>query len=338
MRSAHVVSRWRPLSRAVPLAVLLVMPTGCARLLRPKPVHPETSVQDARVRNLEWALGGTRLLVDGRWLLDPATGAFSPLPYATRQAHENGGYLEFQTALSPTGVHIVVSDGETLRQGPVSGPLEPSLDLPSFPSSGDAASLQSAVFWLSEDRLGVYQADVNTGGGPWCSVLDLRQQEGWRRVSECPPSGFLHLGSVHSGPEGWLVLFSGGEGVPGVDVARYAPEGATESVTHALGFNLYPGEPLNAQFALEGVRLHLATPCVLERSEPSPCAELEAQAPWHLYSWSGPGDSPLVPRHELTPDSVPHPSGERWAWPEAGRICVAGSSSPTACFPLPGPR
>jgi hypothetical protein len=166
---------------------------------------------------------------------------------------------------------------------------------------------------------------VVSGGGVKGLVLTYR-----------PPTSRLTPWPL-SGVQGWLALFSAGEGVPGMDLERYSPDGEGHEA-EALSFNLYPDGLMNAQFATDAVRLHLATPCILERSQPPPCEEVEVNAPWHLYSWPGPGGRLVSQRHDLPPYSMPHPSGSRWAWPEAGRICIEGTSSPAACFPLPRQR
>ncbi len=340
LKSDRSMPRWRPSFRAISLAVFLLMPGACTRLLRQEPARwaesPDEALGAEELPELHWVLGGTRLMVGGRWLLDPATGSFSSLPYETRRPLEGGGTLVLQTALSPSGDRIAVSDGQTLRQGPVTGPLEPPLPLPSLPAlqdGGAPSQPRSALFWASEHQLVVYQVDVATGEGPWCSLLDVRQG-GWRRVQGCPSASFHQVWHVLSGVQGWLVLFSAGEGVPGMNLEHYSPDGK-EHEAEALPIELHPDGHMNAQFATDAVRLHLATPCVLERSQPPPCEEVEVNAPWRLYSWSGPGSRLVSRRHDLPPYSMPHPSGSRWAWPEARRICLAGTSSPAACFPLP---
>jgi len=197
----------------------------------------------------------------------------------------------------------------------------------------DSLDLRSALFWASEHQLVVYQVDVSTGEGPWCALLDVRQG-GWRPVQGCPSASFHQVWHVLSGVQGWLVLFSAGEGVPGMKLERYSPDGE-EHEAEPPSFEPHPDGPIHARFATDAVRLHLATPCVLERSQPPPCEEVEVNAPWRLYSWPGPGGRLESRRDDLPPYSMPHPSGSRWAWPEARRICIAGTSSPAACFPLP---
>lgn len=316
--------------RAGPSAPSTTQPsTPAIPLVAPPPVSPD------ELRELRWVLGGSRLLVAGRWLLDSAKGEFTPLPYSTRQPLEEGGTLVLQVALSPAGERIALSDGQTLRLGPVAGPLEPPMELPTLlppQESGREPAPRSALFWLSEQQLALHQVDRETGEEPRCALLE----PGTRRWSKLPDCLSSHeVWSVESGPGGWLAVYSGAEGAPGLDLLHYTP-GRQPSARKVLSWNLYPDGDVRVQFATEGMRLYLATPCALERRESPPCERVETESSWRLYEWEGPGGGLALRRKDLPPNAVPHPSGTRWAWPDGQLVCIGDAASPARCFTPPG--
>jgi hypothetical protein len=275
-------------------------------------------------------------MLAGRWLLDPATGSFTPLPYSTVELAEGGGRLVLQTALSPSGESIALSDGKMLRRGAVGGPLEAPLAIPALlPSAGGGQErpLRSTLFWLSERLLGLYQVDLDAGEGPRCAVLSSGGHA-WSALADCPAGSFFQLWSVESGPQGWLALTSGAEGGAAMNLVRHVPD-RKPSFEQEFSISLGPDGELHTRFALHPVRLYLTTPCVLEREQPPPCEDVDRDAAWRLYAWEGPGSRPVLKRQDLPPGAMPHPSGDRWAWPEQRRLCVGGTSGKVECFSVP---
>ena len=121
-----------------------------------------------------------------------------------------------------------------------------------------------------------------------------------------------------------------------MNMEQYPPEQDSHK-GDPLSLDLYPDGLVNAQFAMDETRLYLSTPCMLERQQPRPCEEIDPHSPWRLYAWSDTEGRLVLQRQDLPPYSTAHPSGTLWAWPEAIRICVAGTANPTKCFPLPDP-
>jgi len=305
----------------------------------PQPAPPpeaKPSADGEAFQEPHWVLGGARLMVAGRWLLNPATGDFTLLPYSTLQPMNGGGPLVLQTAFSPRGERIAVSDGQTVRQGPVSGPLEPPLEIPSFlPPSGSnhERQLRNAFFWLSEQQLGLYQMDLETAEEARCALLEAGSDR-WSVIPTCPSASFFQVWTVESGPQGWLALSSGAEGTTGLSLVRYVAS-HPPSFAEPLSFSFSPEGEFHAQFATNAVRLHLTTPCVLEREQTRLCEGVDTQGPWRLYTWEGPGSRPTLRRQDLPSRAVPHPSGTRWAWQESKRLCVGELSGTVTCFTPP---
>ena len=310
-------------------------PADAAAPAQPSSTPSETG-SSADGGELRWVLGGSRLLADGKWLLDPATNRFTALPYSTVEPIEGGGTLLLQTALSPAGESIVVSDGKMLRRGPVEGPLEEPQALPALLPSGAGGPgrpLRSTLFWFSERLLGLYQVDLDAGEGPRCAVLATGAQQ-WSALADCPPGSFFQLWSAESGPQGWLMLASGAEGGAAMNLVRHAPE-RKPAFEEEFSFSLGPDGEMHAQFAPDAVRLYLTTPCILERAQPPPCEDVDREGKWRLYAWEGPRSRLALKRQDLPPGAVPHPSGARWAWPEQRRVCVGDTSGKVACSSLP---
>ncbi|HVG57007.1 MAG TPA: hypothetical protein VNA24_00525, partial [Hyalangium sp.] len=300
------------------------------------PSETGSSTDGEEIRELHWVLGGSRLMANGKWLLDPTTGRFTALPYSTVESVEGGGTLLLQTALSPAGESIAVSDGKTLRRGPVEGPLEEPQALPALlPSAPDSPgqSIRSTLFWLSERLLGLYQVDLSAGEGPRCAVLSSGAQQ-WGALADCPPGSFFQLWSAESGLQGWLMLTSGAEGEAAMNLVRHVPD-RKPAFEEELSFPLGPDGEVHAQFAQDLVRLYLTTPCALEREQPPPCENMDRDSKWRLYAWEGPGSRLTLKRQDLPTGAVPHSSGNRWAWPEQQRVCVGDTFGEVACFSPP---
>jgi hypothetical protein len=285
---------------------------------------------------LRWIHRGQHLVVDDKWILDPERGALTPARYpeAPRERWFAG---------SPSGEREAMFTGSetggTFRVGPAGGPLGAAVKLPRLLSRARAPDgSRWTAFWASERVMVLREASSPHQQEVACRAFDVLTRR-WSPAA-CPEGDFNVVWRIDPGPDGWLAVYSAGEGHPGVLFARYDVKRG-QGKAGGPEVDEYPFGPVEAVFTLDGRQLLLATPCRLERKEPRPCEEVpEENALWRLYAWSF-ADGTLVLRREGLPaDVVPSPTGQRFAWREPGRVCVAplqGRAADARCHPLPKP-
>jgi hypothetical protein len=292
------------------------------------PPSPSTSLAQLR-----WVLGGSRLLVDNQWLLDPEGGDFTRLPYATSRPVEGGGTELLGVSLSRRD-RIAVWDALEFRFGPVGAALEGPFPLPGPPEAPDAPRRARLLFWTAREEPRLYQHPLVAGASASCAVFDPGTRV-WTPIGECPEGDFVELTQVEAGPEEWMALLSEGEGGRSFRLTR-DPPGARPPEAPALDIDVsFPGA-LETRFSEDGTRLWLTTPCQLEREE-RPCRDVEDETPWRLYSWRLGERRLVLEREGLPPHVVASSVGERLAWPLPGRVCIGEGTRLDAarCHALP---
>ncbi|MFO1350134.1 MAG: hypothetical protein U1F68_05415 [Gammaproteobacteria bacterium] len=300
---------------------------------------PSNAAADASTtEDLAWLPDGSRIVVGGRWLLDPANGRFSPL-YCTQAAIAYACQNK-ALAFSPTGKQWLVFDGMTVAFGPLGGPVGAGIVIPRWLHARPdltADDLVNVVFWLSERSIFFQQFDRAEPFAPVCRVLDTRTGA-WR----CPRGGclsgdFLHLVQVQQGPDGWLLLYSEAEGYEALNLVRYDPaNGQTDPGIPGLALE-GPG-PIAARFAGDGSRVDVITRCPLESAQPPLCSLIPAEAPTRLYAWSTTGGGLRLQRADLPSGTVLDPAGKRFAWPRGASVCIGDPRQDQPhCISLPAP-
>jgi len=282
--------------------------------------------------------GGDRLLVDERWLLTPATGSFTALPYLPPGKPDP---TPPTLAVDASGTRVALFDGKSLRTGPLKGPLGPRVRLPRWPkraaSEEEAEPARDVPFWASERHVVVRHArDYPDEGEARCQKLDVDTRQ-WSSAP-CPEGELPTLWEIDPGPGNWVALLSSGEGHPNVAFAHYdLQKGQRPAPGPKL--DLYPSGPIEASFSKDGARILLATPCPLAERPERPCEDVPDDAPWRLYAWSIPQRALALVRAGLPADVTPSPKGDTLAWPEPRRVCVAPLAEPgkPSCFPVPTP-
>ena len=272
--------------------------------------------------------------------MDPETGQFMALAYATSRPVEGGGTELLGVSLSREGTHVVVWDRQEFRFGPVdaalSGPFPIPALAPSLEDAKDSDGPRQAqlLFWNARDQLLLSQQLLAADAAPACGVFDSRTHS-WQPSRECPEGDYLELTQVDPGPEGGWAITSYAEGAQSLRLSGPSP-GGTPPAPESVSFDLYPVNLARAGFSRDGTRLELATPCPLEREHP--CRDVEENAPWRLYSWLPRERRLVLTREGLPPWSTPSPSGESTAWPLPGRVCLDKPSVPGSarCHALPG--
>ena len=287
--------------------------------------------------SLRWVLRGTQLLVNGRWVLNPADGGFTELPYATARALQGGGVEPLGLSLSARGESVVLWDAQAFRFGPVRDSLEGPFPIPVLPSAlADVAATEAraqVLFWASERQLVLYQFERVADAEPLCGLFDTGSRR-WSLLSHCPWGDFLEITRIDPGAGGWISVYSSAEGASALLLARYEPEQGQYD-TRAPRFLFSQGR-IQAQVSLDGTRIDFATSCVLSE-ERADCEQQEEGDRWRLYSWRS-VDEKLALAHEgLPPGFVPAPGGGQVAWLTPDQVCVgeAAAIERSRCFCLP---
>jgi len=275
--------------------------------------------------------------VNGKWLLNPVTGNFSALPYATARALPGGGLKPLGMSFSWDGGRIVLWDEQGFSFGPVhsalTGPLAMPLLNPRLDAdTGELRTPEQVLFWVSEHQLLLHQFEQAADAEPRCGVFDTQKRE-WQPVANCPWGDFLAISHIEPGPDGWLAISSYAEGTEALRLARYDLEQGQRD-TPAPHPSLYPMGVLQAHFSLDGSRIDLSTNCRLDAQHP--CEEQEEER-WQLYSWRIHEETLVLVRKGLPHQVVPAPEGERWAWLLSDRVCVGERAAleRKQCFCLP---
>jgi len=293
---------------------------------------------------------GSRLVVDGRWLLDHQARRFAPLPCPVESPGANGGCACCGSPIAPDGEHALHIAEQKIEIDPVS-PTEPRgawADLPIWlDSKGKPPPPPEEVVnvgvWLSPKTVLVQQFDRGGTTGAVCRVCELPASAEracrWRRPpGGCLDADFFHLTRADAGPGGLLALHSEGEGFYALGIVLYDPDtGQADTGTPAL--RLEGASTVSVRFAADGARVELISPCELRDAEnrrPPPCDAPFARPTWRLYSRPvGPG--PIEQRRsDLPPGTVLHPDGQRFAWPADSAVCIGDPRAPAPdCVPLP---
>lgn len=323
-------------------AVVLGVALLSARLPggKPPPPPPEASFVEGPPL-LRWVLRGSQLLVNGKWLLNPATGRFSALPYATARALPGGGLESLGTSFSWDGAKVVVWDARGFSFGPVDSALTGPLALPLLnprldEEAEELMAVEQVLFWASEHQLLLYQFEQTGDAEPLCGVFDTRKRE-WRPVASCPWGDFRALSSIEPGPDGWIAVHSYAEGSEAFLLARYDLEKGQRE-TRAPRRSLYPMGVVQVHFSLDGTRIDLSTNCRLEDEErPCEAREDEEEERWRLYSWRVREERLDLVREGLPHRVVPASESTRQAWLLSDRVCLGGIAAREheKCFCLP---
>lgn len=289
---------------------------------------------------LAWLPDESHLLVGRRWLLSLRDERFVPLRCAPNAPRDD--CMVKDIAFSPDGEQILLLDRTSFVAGPRQNLPSARTRIPrwvqapnSDPANGDLVNL---AFWLSANRVFVQQFDPANPFAPECRLFDTRTRAWQRPRGGCLAGDFGYLFQVHPGPDGWLLLSSSSEGYRALGLVRYDPAvGQSDPGIPPLLLEA-PG-PVNVQFARDGSRVALISPCVLTGEKPPPCGDGTPSSSWRLYAWPTTGGAIDLLRADLPPGSALDPTGERFAWPQQNSICIGDPHHAEArCMPLPSSR
>ena len=278
--------------------------------------------------DIAWLSDGSRLLVDGRWLLRPEDARAVPVACA-------GGCGSKEIALSPGGAELLVFDGMSLAVAPPEQPAGAPVPIPRWIGAAESAQPVNVAFWLAEHVVFVQQYDRNDPFAPACRLFDTRDGA-WRLPhGGCLASEFSQLFRAQAGPGKALLLFSAAEGFQALELVRYDPDaGQSSSGMTPIAWES-PG-PIDARFAPDGGRVFFVTPCTLAAPASPPCVDSTPGAPSRLYSWSIPAGELRLLRSDLPPGAAFDPVHGRFAWPRGNRICIGDPAGPAPqCIPAP---
>ncbi len=258
---------------------------------------------------LQWTPQG-KLIVGGRWSLDPEGGRFAPI----REGKDA------RVLISPKG-KLARVEGQTLHIG------ELAVAVPSWLKSGEP---RTTAYWADEQRIYVHQVE-SPGADSACRIYDLAKKA-FTVVAPCLEGDFHDLYWIQRGPGDLLAVYSAGEGHPGVLLTRFTPGGPQKNF--AFSVDLYPFGPLEVAFLKSGA-LMLLSPCQLGAAE-RPCAGIPDTAPTGAYRLSAEGE--LSKRIMNVPlGAATAWDGKRLAWGQGDEVCVSTPSDPKSkrCFTLP---
>lgn len=285
---------------------------------------------------LGWLPDGTRVVVDGRWLLEPARGryvAISCRPGSGRAMCPTNAMV-----FSPDGTRALVVDDARIAVGPVAGPLGPGVAISRWVrarGSRAALDLVNVGFWLTAGVVFVQQFDRRGELTPECRLYDADARR-WRRpAGGCLSPDFGYLARVDVGPGSLLALHSSAEGHYALSIVRYGTE-TGQADTGAPSITLEGASAVRVRFAPDASHVDLISPCRLEGTRPPPCGDFDSEPAWKLYSLPAATGSLRLRRTDLPPGSVLDPTAERFAWPKDRAVCVGEPREPAPkCFPLP---
>lgn len=295
----------------------------------------ENSVGDPlELAEITWVLGGRSLLVNRHWLLDPEAGLFFPLPYSATVA-ERGSLVQFQMSLTSDRESVLVGDGGRLRFGPVTGPLGEEVKIPQWQEkAGSPDGAITVLSWVSNQHI-LAQRFMRLEDDSSCIILDVRTHS-WSDASSCLSAAYSLLGSIITGPDGWLAAYSYTEGAEALSLVRYDPFVGQRDV-EAPQLEPAPYAPIVPHFTHDKLRILFVTPCPIVAFQSQCTEETNEETGSFLYSWRVGTRQIVLERSGLPPGTAPHPSGLALAWAEPGQVCVGDPAARKAarCFALP---
>ena len=316
------------------IVVMLALPmTGCRTGTPAKPVASVPTDQNQLVE-LRWLPDGGRILVSGRWIFNPETDRFLSLTCSPPGIVAAATCDSVTHSFSSDGSRVVFADDWLAIARRDEHPGE-RIEIPRWVALRSAeGELVNIAFWLNLREILVQQSDRGERSHPECRVLQLATHR-WRRPrGGCLEGGFENLVRIDPGPEGWIAIYSGGEGSNDVTVARYA-EATGQSSGGAPNLSPEPGAAISAAFRADGSAVDVVSQCPLEKGNPS-CFEAGDPVRWRLYSWPLRGGALRLLRTDLPPGSAPDPRGTRFAWPRGRSVCLGEPRDVSPhCVPLP---
>jgi hypothetical protein len=287
--------------------------------------------------------GGRVLVVENSWILDPANGEFTKLPFKADDL-----------AFSPDGEMMALRKGWDIMIGPLAGPLrEKKVRIPMFipipqeegvsEDDPDAIELLAPLMaWVSrvEILVALQQDSGREDFSSGCRVYDVKESEWSEPAGGCPQGGMFDLWFIDPGPGGLLAIYSSGEGHPDVTVAKYTPaEG--QKVSGVPVFDLYPFGPLDVFFSGDAGKIFFITSCTLGESK-RPCMGPDGEGrdstyPLRLYEWRSDTKALMLIRQDVPFGGVLLSGGEVLAWPLPGKVCIGDPSDgkKTRCHAVP---
>lgn len=292
---------------------------------------------------LSWSADGSRLAVNGRFTLDVRSGLFTSLPCPPERGDCAGRTLTF----SPDAKEVLSIDDDLLSVDMTETGQQLQARIPRWAASNVAEDdLFNVAFWLSPQTVFVQQSDRQGRAAPTCRLVDLsREAPGgapalrWRAESnQCFEPSFALLTAVDTGPNDLLVLHSTSEGSAALNVVRYTPERGQMPVK--MPEVLLKGGVASVSFERDGSAIYIVTPCTLAETPDADapwCDDSSDQPNWRLYRRPIGSASTELRRSDLPPDAVRHPTEDRFAWPDAGAICIGDPRDRVAsrCYPSP---
>jgi hypothetical protein len=166
-----------------------------------------------------------------------------------------------------------------------------------------------------------------------CRVYNMKKRRWLAPKRGCLDGEFSDVYAAHYFPGEQLVLYSAGEGHPGVTVTPFNLERGQQSEDLPT-LDLYPSGPMEA-YPRTGGGVFFTSPCRLEQPAKRPCEGTREGDPWYLYLWS---DGRMTRLTQIRSSTVPDPSGSRLAWLDERGLCLKGlrdSTEPEACYRIP---
>lgn len=265
---------------------------------------------------IQWLLDGSALLVGGA-LLNPTTGAWTPLPLTpeSRVAVGTAGRVATLDLLDGDVPHVRILSG---AEG------APSVRLPEDSPTGGA--------WVHElvgDEVYVHNTSLDTGEAR-CWRVD---SAGVTALDTCLEGGFAQMDRILPAGAAGVVIESHGEGHPGVDLIRW--DGAALAPVPLPWEDLYPFGPLELLPRVDG-SFDILTRCAL--GPPRPCLREDGlgseDQPARWYRWS-PGQAPVERAVGQGAEVVPDPASDRVATVRGKKVCVGEPGEKGTCWRMP---
>ena len=271
---------------------------------------------------VRWLPDG-RLLVDGRYLMEPTEGSWEVLLYPTRRARPEGGWRALPLRVSPSR-QVLLLDDSGLLLGLLDGALAAYAARPVLTAS--PAPVEAAA-WLDDQYILLQQSDPTTGTTA-CALLDARTRQ-WSDPVPCPQGDFAVTTAIQHGPADWLAITTAGEGAEHVRLVRYSQvRGTVDAVELPVPESLAQDPAWHVELHFTDAGSLVLSACDLLS------ASCDAGQTWRLYEWLPGGELRLL-REDILPGAVPDPRGSGFAWGEGGRVCLGDPAGERRCYPLP---